>query len=514
MREQRDAPLAISLREYPYERTARLVAFNKAPLVLRSLFYLVGQDAFAQGLNALYFRHRYREATDRTLQAELSAIAGMDLDPFFAQWFHGTPEVDFAIEDWEQERTPDGYRLRVHVRRSPVPQLPVTVRVRSTMGESVDQRWEGDAERAELQFLLRDPAASVAIDPEEYWLELDRKNNHSDLLYRVRPIFDWAKQREVLVTFNGLIGGNTTDGNIYSVGVKLTLNENNYLSVLPIYGDRTGLTNYQVLWIWEQFVHPRLNLHLTLEHLGGSTLQGVGLEYALLSNDVHDLRAEVELRSETVAALSFVDRDASIVSQPQARANNIRVEAKYRTRPGRHFSHLARVELWDSRASYSSAFDFTAFRMDLQQVAAFGSTHLIAAQVTRAGTEGTPPLQMRHELGGPELLRGYPRSVSLSAEELVAARLDYGIVATRHILGTGVQVRQVTAFLFGDVGRGWNAGEQYATRPQRQDLGLGLELQLSLFRLMDFPLRLDLAYPVHDAEYRTPQFILLGLLNF
>ena len=81
-------------------------------------------------------------------------------------------------------------------------------------------------------------------------------------------------------------------------------------------------------------------------------------------------------------------------------------------------------------------------------------------------------------------------------------------------VGTTAQVRQLTAFVFGEGGRGWNNGEHFDDRPKRQDAGIGLELRINVLRLAEFPIRMDVAYPLHDPEYRKPQFILFGVLNF
>jgi hypothetical protein len=514
IRTNEDAPLMISLRHFPLQRTAVLVAHNKAPLVLRSLYFVVGPDAFARGLNALYFRHRYSQVTDRTLEQELSQVSGKDLEPFFKEWFYGTPDINFAIDDWEQHSTPAGYEVHVHVHRTDLAQLPVQVQVVTTDGKEYEQRWEGAAPQAELTFLLPSPAASIALDPEEYWLELNRKDNRTDILYRVRPLFDWPKQREFLVTLHATAGGNSTDGNYLGLGARITLNENNNLSIIPIYGQRTGLHEYQVTWTWQDWVVPRLDLSVSAEQLGGTRLQGIGLQYVPLDTDTSNVLGMVQLRSESVGDQSFVDRDGTTVTQPESRANNIKILLEYRRKPGQHYSNDLILTTVDSRPGFNSDYRFTTYRADIQQTLALGSSHRLDFQLTRGITEGTPPLQLRHELGGPELMRGYPRVVQLNAEEVAVARLDYGYVLTRQVIGSAAQIRQMTLFLFGDVGRGWNNSETYRDRPRREDAGIGLELEINALRLIEFPIRVDLAYPLHDQEFQGPQVILFGLFNF
>lgn len=514
IRMEEDAPLMISLRRYPLSRVARLVAHNKAPLVLRSLYYIVGHDAFARGLNALYFRHRYQEVTDATFRDELGEIAGIDLHAFFTNWFYGTPHINFAITDWSQEPTAVGYQVQAHVRRSGPQPLPVEVRVVTVHGQEVSQRWDGTEADTVLTFALPEAAASITIDPEEFWLEMDRKDNHTEVLYRIRPIFDWSKQREYLLTLKGKIGGNSIDGNYYGLGVKLTINENNELTVMPIYGERTGLQNYEVNWNWKQFLVPRLDVTLALNRLGGATSQGLLLDFTALDVDNYRVAINTAIAAATVGEESFVDLDGSVVSQEAGRTNNIRLALDLRMQPGLHYGTDLLLQTTDSRPSYRSDFEFTTYQSTFGQQFTLGSSHEWTLKLIRAGTTGVPPLVYRHELGGPGLLRGYPRVQQLSNEEVAAAQLSYGYVVTRRVIGSTAQIRRITTYLFGDVGRGWNDDEHHDTRPQRQDLGVGLELRIDLMRLAEFPIRMDLAYPIRDEQYTKPQFILFGVLNF
>ncbi len=514
IRRGEDAPAMISLRSSPLERVAQLIAFNKAPIVLRTLYYVVGPDAFARGLNALYFHHRYQEVTLETLQHEMTDVSGMDLQPFFQEWFYGTPHINFAIEHYDQHTVPGGYEVQVHVRRTPLPELPVDVQVVTASGKSFEQRWGGDAERAVLTFALPEPAATIAIDPEEYWLELDRKDNRSEILYRVRPIFDWPKQRELLVTLKGIIGGNYTDGNYYGLGVSVALDENNEVRVIPIYGQRTGYTNYLLRWSHAEFLLPDLDLTLSAQHLAGANQQGLALGYTLLDTDTHRIQTVLELASTTIGAITIVNPDGTLISQAPGRSNNVQLQMQYARKPGLYFGGGVGLQVVDSRSNYRSDFQYTTYELSGFQTLTLGSSHSFNLRLTGGHTEGGPALHARFPLSGPELLRGYPRTSFLTTEEIATAQLDYGYVLTRRPIGASTQIRRLTLFLFGDEGRGWNVGEHYFARPKRQDVGIGLELQINVLRLAEFPIRMDLAYPVHDEEYHKPQFILLGLLTF
>ena len=514
IRRNEDAPAMISLRTSPRERVAQLVAFNKAPILLRTLYFVVGPDAFARGLNALYHRHRYQEVTLETLQREMTDVSGMELRPFFREWFYGTPHINFAVERYEQHTVPGGYEVQVHVRRTPLPELPVEVQVVTASGKTFAQRWAGDDERAVLTFTLPEPAASIAIDPEEYWLELDRRDNRSEILYRVRPIFDWPKQRELLVTLKGVIGGNYVDGNFYGFGVAVALDENNEVRFIPIYGQRTGFSNYILRWSHAAFLLPDLDLALTAQHLAGANEQGVALGYTMLDTDRHRIQGVFKIATTTVGAITVVNPDGTVLSQPPGRGNSVQAQLLYARKPGLYFGGGIGLQVVDARPSYRSDFDYTTYQLNGFQTLTLGSAHSFKLRLTRGHKEGQQALHARFGLGGPDLLRGYPRTSLLANEQIAGAQLDYGYVLTRRSTGGTTQIRRLTLFLFGDEGRGWNNGEHYYSRPKRQDLGIGLELLLNVMRLTEFPIRMDLAYPVHDDEYHKPQFILLGLLTF
>ena len=513
MRRDKDAPLMLSLSTHEEEQSALLAAHNKAPLVMRSLFHVVGREAFSRGLNALYFRHRYREVTESVFIGELEALSGQDLSTFVEDWFLGMPRIDFSVEDWGEEQTPAGYKVKVRVARSGATLLPVEVRIRSKGGYEETVRWEGTAREAELDFLLPDPAAEIAIDPDEYWLELDRKNNHSNLLYRLRPIFDWSKQRELLVALRFTGGGNNIDGNYGGLGVNLRFNENNALTMIPIYGQRTKYTNYQVLWEWRQFLLPALKLRLELTKLGGTTLQGIGLDASLVDNQRFFLEPGLEIRKETVLETGYID-EGTTVYQPSGKANNIRYLLKTGKKQGLYYGNRLELEVVDGRPSYGGRFDFSTALATFNQRISLGNDHHVDWLTIRGGSEGDIPLQMRHALGGPEVLRGYPRLLELSYDEIVASRLEYGVTLTRSIIGASAQVRSLTLLIFGDVGRGWNNDEHMDNRPQRQDVGLGIEVMVNLLRLVEFPVRVDIAYPVRDETYKDPEYILFGIFNF
>ena len=511
MRAGRDAPLLISLSRYHREQVARLNAHNKAPLIFRTLFYLMGPRAFRQALNAFYFKHRFTAVTSASLSKAFSNSAGTSLKAFFQEWFSGTPRIDFAVISVVEKKTPRGVLVTARLARTGATLLPVEVRVTSEAGDIHAVRWEAGAGTIELEFELQAPLELLQIDPEEYWLELDRKNNHSQTLFRLRPFFDWPKQREVLVTLRGTAGNNNLDGNYLGVGVRVLLDENNQFDIIPIWAERTGFTNYRAAWVRRNFLSPDLSISIGANRLRGLQSQNLRLIYTVLNTDAFMVRSAISFNYEEVDAI-FLGGQGEAIAQPKGRANNIRYNFDFIRKAGLYYEGGLRLRITDSHPSYDSDFEFTTLRTDLRQKLYLGESFSVSLALIRGVSRGTPPIQKRFDLSGP--LRGYPRVVNLAFEEMVAGKLDLGFVLAREGSGSLLKIRKVTGFLFGDAGRGWNNDENPRDRPWRKDVGIGLEVWVNLLRLTEFPLRMEVAYPIGDPEYTEPQYILFGTFRF
>ncbi|MEE8433335.1 MAG: hypothetical protein V3S64_00975, partial [bacterium] len=397
MHAERDAPLLISLSKYPREHVARLNAHNKGPLIFRMLFYVMGPRAFRQALNAFYFKHRFTVVTSASISKAFSDFVGTNLGPFFREWFDGTPLVDFQVKSVAEKKTPRGVLVTARLTRTGAAMLPVEVRATSEAGEIHSVRWEAGAETITLEFLMQAPLESVQIDPNEYWLELNRKNNHSKTLFRVRPLFDWPKQREVLVTLRGTLGSNNVDGNYLGVGARVILSENDHFEFIPIWGERSGFTNYRASLVRRRFLTPGLTLGISARDLGGLRSQNLSLRYTLFDSDAFQVNSGIEFNFERVDSIFLVDR-GEVISQPEGRANNVQYDISLTRKAGLYYGGVLGLTVIDSNPGYGSDFEYTTFRTNLNQTLYLGESYSVALAVIRGGSIGTPPLQKRHDL--------------------------------------------------------------------------------------------------------------------
>ena len=77
------------------------IVYNKAPAILKQLEFLVGEDAFREGLRVFLKRHAYGNATWQELLAAVEESSGVSLDAFGEQYIlrAGMPVVETALEE-------------------------------------------------------------------------------------------------------------------------------------------------------------------------------------------------------------------------------------------------------------------------------------------------------------------------------------------------------------------------------------------------------------------------------
>lgn len=513
LRDGEDGPLLLSLTGHPRRRTALVVVHRKAPLVLRSLSFVTGEDAFAAAIGAFFRTFNRREAGATQWRSALERVAGLDLAWFFQEWFQGTPRLDYAIADWNQEPQDGGTRVTMRLVRSGDGRMPVVVRVTAEDGAVFMHRTDGIANEEVLVFQLATPAAAVDLDPGEYLLEENRRNNHSTALYRVRPFFDWSKQREILISLRGRAGGNAVDGNYAGVGVNVQLDADNQVRFIPVYGERTGWVNYEMRWRREHFLAPRLSLDLAAERFGGLRNRSVRLGYRHDASDGFYLETTLAARGEEVESVHHSDK-GRVRSQPAGDTNNVELTHTATALWNSRWSSRFALAAEHAQSSYVSDFDYTLVRADFGQTWTITPWHQVQLELIRQSSAGRAPLQKQPLLGDPLVLRGYPRSFRLVHEQLAAARVEYRWTLSRTVHGREIQVRRVQLIAFHDAGKGWDNDQAPDTTPQRQNAGFGMELDVNVVGLAEFPARLEVAVPYNDPQFKTTKVIFFQALSF
>jgi hypothetical protein len=508
-----DAPLLLSVTGYPYRRSALVVTYFKSVLVLRTLSYVTGVSTFENALAGFYRNHAHRSASHVEFERAMSAAAHESLDWFFADWFEGTPRLDYEIVDWSEVFAESGYGVIVEVRRAGVRRMPVDVEVTDVLGTKSVVRFEGITERGKVFVPLQAEPATIRLDPMEFLLEIDRRNNQTAPPIRFRPFYDWSKQSEILVTLQGTIGGNAIDGNYAGLGVAVPLSETTSIQVIPIYGERTQWVNYEVGLTRQRFIVPRLELDVLFSRLGGTTAQSGAFVYSYLTPDWLRADSSATVRLERVDAASRLSGDR-VLSQESAQANNLALGSSVGFRWNPVFNTSLSLGAEHSQGGFDSSFTYTRWDGSASQTVWFNPNHTVTVSLLRSGIEGQAPIQREILIGGPGLLRGYPRTLDLVNDQVAAAQMSYEATLARGVWGGAIQVRKVGLILFADVAKGWDNHQSPDDVRQRQDVGIGLDVRVNAISFVEFPVRVDVAVPINDPQYRNVQIILFEALAF
>ncbi len=115
----------------------RAVVYDKGAYVLHMLRQIVGEDAFRRAEGALQAEYRFRKIGTDEIRAALEKESGLDLKPYFTEWFDGTrlPELRLFTRSHPAEK---GYRTEVTVRSTDLPgPVPLEVAVAYSAGTEV-----------------------------------------------------------------------------------------------------------------------------------------------------------------------------------------------------------------------------------------------------------------------------------------------------------------------------------------------------------------------------------------
>ncbi len=102
--------------------------YNKAQLFYEELRYVVGDDVMRRILRTYYARWQLKHVDEDKFRAVCEEVSGQDLGWLFGQWLHGTPLIDYQLQQVERHRLPDGrWRIAVIVHRLGDGWMPVEI---------------------------------------------------------------------------------------------------------------------------------------------------------------------------------------------------------------------------------------------------------------------------------------------------------------------------------------------------------------------------------------------------
>ena len=141
-------------------RVFRALVYNKGAAVLHMLRRWIGDEAFFRGWQAFYADHRYRKGGSDDLRRAFEQSSGRDLTRFFDRWIYDDviPEVTYAVV-----RGPKTVTLQFE-QKTPVTDLPVTVRLRLADGTFVEHQVQLDRARQDITLPVSGAVSDIRVN--------------------------------------------------------------------------------------------------------------------------------------------------------------------------------------------------------------------------------------------------------------------------------------------------------------------------------------------------------------
>ena len=524
-------PILSSFRMNPDSQKYLQTLTYKSAMVFSMLEYLLGHKAFKQGLQYFFKKNQQKLVSIKEIQ---KAFEKFNLPPlrtrplpakspyntgghgslewFFSQWFRTVLTMDYSLEDSTTRTLSDGrYETKIIIKKIGAAKMPVVVALITKDGKEIRKILPGLELQETKRFVTESYPEKISLDPDENLLETSRMNNHSFNFYRVRFGLDWKKQREQRILLVPGVANNVFDGNSFGVGIRYKL-DNYRVYAIPGYGTK----NNQGLYI---FNLDRENLGLygleagfTVRKKGGVRSEGIRAMYKPSKNpgDVH-YRFYSSFSHETLFSADINSAESEVTETGKSNTFLLNHTGSFRAKD---FYEL-NWEIWNEQPALSLKSDFSYVRGELTfgQIIRVGHRKLFQLEITHATTSGETPLQKKFQLGGPNVLRGYPQHTILSDEHLLVSKLDYKFPLITMPLWGLISAYKIQGTIFYDQGKIWSQGNSYAKAKKRKNAGIGIEWTVDTASLFQVPLKIEVAFPLDDQEYKKPQFILLGVIT-
>ncbi len=524
-------PILSSFRKNPNSQSFLQALTYKTAMVISMLESILGERVFRKGLK--HFASEYNQKIVSIKEFQMSFekynifflrnplfkelehynIVGQEsLEWFFSQWFKTVKTLDYSFEEFKTIKLQNGFfETEVKIKKIGSAKMPFESVLTTTDGKEFRKMSSGIAREEILYFITKSYPEKFSIDPEEKLMETSRINNHSFNYYRVRFVFDWKKDRDHLVLVVPGFGNNSIDGNSLGLGVRYGFG-NYRIFAIPGYGTK----NKRMLYIFnldkKNMVFHGLEGGFSFYEFGGVQSQGLRATFEPPKNP-GELGFKLNTRfSREKLFASGGNAEKSGFSET-GESNAFLIEYTGNFRPNDYYEIMWNI--WNEQPALSLDSDFSYVRgqSTLGQVFRVGHRKLFELDVIRSMTSGESPLQKKFQLGGPNVLRGFPQHTDLSDDHLLASRLGFkfplidspfwGIVSTFKIQGT----------IFIDQGKIWSDRISFNKLKYRKSAGVGLEWTLDTVSLFQIPLKLEVAFPIDDKDYKKPQFIFLGVLT-
>jgi hypothetical protein len=156
-------------------------AYDKPLVALRALDGLLGHETFMRAYREYGTRWKFKHPTPRDFFDTFNDVSGQDLSWFWRSWFFETWQLDLAVAGVRD--TANVIEIDIENRG----RIPMPARVVVTRSDGTTQRlevpvtvWLAGATKHTLRVAKSPAVVRVEIDPEEFFADVNRRNNRWD----------------------------------------------------------------------------------------------------------------------------------------------------------------------------------------------------------------------------------------------------------------------------------------------------------------------------------------------
>lgn len=194
-------PLSTPANQFKSSEAYFFCAYAKGEAFLWQLRYIIGDEAFAQGMIRYHADWQFKHPTGEDFIRIMERSSGMELDWYYSAWIKTIKTIDYAVENV----TPDGGSATlISIKNNGDLPMPAEILVEYKDGTSelhyipVDVQYGNKRFPAEKKVVLHDPwplladaydirlgkpltaLQSVTIDPEKRLADTNRNNNRKE----------------------------------------------------------------------------------------------------------------------------------------------------------------------------------------------------------------------------------------------------------------------------------------------------------------------------------------------
>lgn len=154
-----------------------MMPYVGAPLFLRALRYIVGDEAFEKIILAYVDRWKFRHVDEDAFRSVCEEVSGKDLHDFFKQWLHTTKDCDYKLSRFKVKPAEKGYAAEVGIERKGELIMPLTLAFRLKDGNTATEHVDGTQRTIDTTYTFEERPVSAAIDPDNEIVDIYQLDN-------------------------------------------------------------------------------------------------------------------------------------------------------------------------------------------------------------------------------------------------------------------------------------------------------------------------------------------------